>query len=665
MCRVFSQIRAGGGRAPQFVFLTNGDGGRSASVVKWPYDNLYSKGLYQNAWFSWPDYADGNRVKPLILGYDWETTPELRKYFTIRFSWAFGSAKRPKNAPGAGTMQATWPWTDDYPQTPSYGATPQDLQSLSIAVDNGPIYGGLGRSARDKRSEFSTRNIAFPGVETQYGLYFGEQWDRVWTGNAPWVAPEKRFEGIPPFLFLTQWNEWSASRWGAASHPLATIPAVPDRFTGQTLSAGDSYFVDEFNPEYSRDSEPDRSDTGDNYYWQVVDNARRYKGARRVAAATAAIDFGLADFSVWPKVGLQYLDDAGDTFARIDAKGLGSDKSLDATNTVPLIYNNRTGRNDFLGAKTARGRNGDLTFWAQTAAPLTATRDIYWMNLYLRDLNRALPSWSGFQFLVRPDETGTLRLYSYAGSGLDWNWKATGAVVTSQVRGGQIAVRVAASALGLKAGEPLDLAFKWADNVVPYGETPDPTDFLVNGDCAPNGRFAYQFHSGPIAPSPLVSGQIYALQNRASGLVAQLFNTIGSARAEGTRIRLVPLETQARPDAQQWMAQADGGNIWRFQNFDSGHSLGGARRFKTEKSDDRARVWRSDDPRIETQWEVRRGENGAVRLVHRATGKALTVAKTARADGTENDNDNIVRLADVSESDAMQIWNLVPQRKYQ
>lgn len=105
VCRVFSAIRAAGGRAPKFIFLTNGGDGRSASVIQWLYDNIYSKNLYRNAWFSWADPADNNRVKPVVLGYGWEASQPMRDYFTIRFSWAFNSGAQPKGAPGAGTRQ--------------------------------------------------------------------------------------------------------------------------------------------------------------------------------------------------------------------------------------------------------------------------------------------------------------------------------------------------------------------------------------------------------------------------------------------------------------------------------------------------------------------------------------------------------------------------------
>jgi hypothetical protein len=47
------------------------------------------------------------------------------------------------------------------------------------------------------------------------------------------------------------------------------------------------------------------------------------------------------------------------------------------------------------------------------------------------------------------------------------------------------------AALGLSgAARPLQLDFKWADNIQKYG---DINDFTTNGDSAPNGRFTYRY----------------------------------------------------------------------------------------------------------------------------------------------------------------------------
>ena len=43
-------------------------------------------------------------------------------------------------------------------------------------------------------------------------------------------------------------------------------------------------FVDEFDQEHSRDIEPMKGGHGDNYYYQMVDYIRRYKGLAQAAS---------------------------------------------------------------------------------------------------------------------------------------------------------------------------------------------------------------------------------------------------------------------------------------------------------------------------------------------------------------------------------------------
>ena len=88
-----------------------------------------------------------------------------------------------------------------------------------------------------------------PGA-VNHGYNFQEQWKRA-------------FELEAPFVMVTGWNEWIAGRWGEAGGPLV--------------------FVDQFNEEFSRDIEPMKGGHGDNYYYQLVANVRRFKGV----AATA------------------------------------------------------------------------------------------------------------------------------------------------------------------------------------------------------------------------------------------------------------------------------------------------------------------------------------------------------------------------------------------
>ena len=72
----------------------------------------------------------------------------------------------------------------------------------------------------------------------------------------------------PPFVMVTGWNEWIAGRFGKPGGP-------PE-------------FVDQFDQEFSRDIEPMQGGHGDNYYWQLISNVRRYKGAPPIPRASAA-----------------------------------------------------------------------------------------------------------------------------------------------------------------------------------------------------------------------------------------------------------------------------------------------------------------------------------------------------------------------------------------
>ena len=60
---------------------------------------------------------------------------------------------------------------------------------------------------------------------------------------------------------------------------------------GKSLEVGDIYFIDQYNREYSRDAEPMRGYHTDNYYYQLIDGIRRYKGVRQHPEVSAAKDY--------------------------------------------------------------------------------------------------------------------------------------------------------------------------------------------------------------------------------------------------------------------------------------------------------------------------------------------------------------------------------------
>src|SRR5690606_36715029 len=101
-----------------------------------------------------------------------------------------------------------------------------------------------------------------------------------------------------------------------------------------------------------------------------------------------------------------------------------------------------------------------------------------WMRLYI-DVDRSqVTGWLGYDYRVL---SGNL-LECYR----DGNWDPVG-VVTYNVRGNKMMISVARELIGLGDRQPVNLEFKWSDNM----QQEDPLDWYVNGDVAPGGRFNF------------------------------------------------------------------------------------------------------------------------------------------------------------------------------
>ena len=82
-------------------------------------------------------------------------------------------------------------------------------------------------------------------------------------------------------------------------------------------------FVDLADPNNSRDIEPMRGGFGDNYYMQLCEFVRRYKGAPpRVEVGENTTISIAGDFSQWDSVTACYRDYKRDTLPR-DQQGFG------------------------------------------------------------------------------------------------------------------------------------------------------------------------------------------------------------------------------------------------------------------------------------------------------------------------------------------------------
>ncbi len=421
ICGIFSQIRREGGHTPQICFLTHSYSGK---VVQELYDNFYSKNLYPELWFRW-------QGKPLILATPDELTPELKEYFTVRYTW-FGHD--PKDWAWFGDGQDRWTWLDPYPQEPGWHekgvAEEMSVGSATLALAQ------VGRSNDGTKQPADTS-------ETGKGIYFAKQWERA-------------LKIDPKFIFITGWNEWVAMRYIEPK-------------------SGLSYFVDEYNQEYSRDAEPMQGGHTDNYYYQMIDGIRRYKGVREPempsAPRTMQIDGRFAD---WTLIKPEFRDWIGDTEHR-DWKGWGS--------AGPYV--NTTGRNDFARAKVAYDAE-NVYFHVETKDAITPPEEGNWMLLFIDGDCDPSTGWHGYNYLANYQPGSSIT--SLMGTSDGWNWKPVSAV-KYRVAGNKMEIGIPRKELGLY-GKKVVLDFHWADNIQ---KTDDVIEFAVSGDSAPDRRFNYHF----------------------------------------------------------------------------------------------------------------------------------------------------------------------------
>lgn len=436
LCETWTQVRKDGGATPQIAFLTPfWDPKRVARTL---YDDFYSKGLYKDLWFQW-------KGKPLILADAAKVDDDIKNFFTFR-------KPQPDYFQGP-TGPDQWSWLEVYPQhvfCNSEGVAEQ----MSVGVGQNGILphrcaaftekGTHGRSWHDGAEDTK------PGA-VNLGLNFKEQFEHA-------------LEIDPEFIFITGWNEWVALRL--------------NEFNGVSKPP---MFVDEFTQEYSRDIEPMRGGHWDNYYYQMVDYIRRFKGARPIPrpspSKTIKID---GQFDDWKDVGPEYRDDIGDTMHR-DHPGWGSAGH----------YTNTTGRNDFVALKVARDSKF-IYFYARTREPITPYTDKNWMLLFINTDLDPKTGWNGYNFVVnRTVRHGSLTMLERWSPIMCFNshWESCGGVLY-KAKGCEMELAVPREVLGFgDPSKPVRFDFKWADNI----QSLDPIEFTVNGDVAPNGRFAYRY----------------------------------------------------------------------------------------------------------------------------------------------------------------------------
>ncbi|MEN6457819.1 MAG: hypothetical protein ABFC63_02725 [Thermoguttaceae bacterium] len=437
LCEVFRLVRQEGGRTPQIVFMVNTEAAKTARQI---YDDLYKPGLYRELWFHW-------QGKPLMICDPEQADPDVRRFFTLRRAhWPNTQVNTPY----------AWHWETTYPQVYGYTDDPKKPEQVNVSVahnlrqtdgavtqmSNGDA---RGRNFHDGRQDNS------PGAVDRGGN-FQEQWKRA-------------LQLQPPFVMVTGWNEWIVGR---LRFPGSGLPNTPSTVIG---------FCDQFNQEFSRDIEPMRAGHGDNYYWQLAANVRRYKGTPSLPIASPPVSVRIdGPFDPWRHVGPEFVDHVGETLPR-DFDG----------RTPGLRYTNRTGRNDFVALKVARDAE-NLYFYARTRQPISPSTDPNWMWLLIDTDQNLATGWQGADFIVNRTIDGPGRTWLEKNCG-GWQWKRV-APMKCRLDGCELHLAIPRAAIELPEGKPVALDFKWVDNIQQPGNV---LDFHTRGDTAPDGRFWFRY----------------------------------------------------------------------------------------------------------------------------------------------------------------------------
>jgi hypothetical protein len=389
-------------------------------------------------------------------GEAWAEGEKLAGDRTLRFRWVdpeverirrFFTFRTPQPDYFRGPLKPDmWSWLEVSPQHGFTNALGQ-VEQVSVGVGQNAVGGRLG-----SMSEAGARGRSFHGGRkdprpeaVRYGFNVAEQWDRARSLD-------------PRVVFITGWNEWIAGRFA--------------EFNGVREPV---MFVDQFDSEHSRDIEPVRGLHGDDYYWQLVAEIRRYKGVRDlipVKSASIHIDGDLTD---WEMVGPEYRDTVGDEVRR-------RHRGWDAT----VTYVNQTGRNDLVSSKVSLGE-GSVDFLVRTRAMLDPAGRANELVLLL-DVDRdASTGWLGYEVVVNRREPGDVE--RHVGTG--YAWEPVGRAAWARAKDG-LELSLPWRLLGVDGpGEGLD--FKWADSAFERG---DWTELTLNGDVAPNDRFNYRVRPG-------------------------------------------------------------------------------------------------------------------------------------------------------------------------
>lgn len=478
---IFAKAREEGVDTPQVAFMLNfAANTNSQTELKALYKAIYSKEKYKELWFMWEE-------KPLIMAHkaclnlEDPTEAEIAEFFTFRQnepSYFVDDTPIDKEA---------WGWCSVYPQTKFGVREDGSVEQMTVSVaQNANEHGlvamndyrggvfGRGYAKGDYSYSYIYKNETVTIDKSTkdaylYGLNFQQQWDYA-------------REIDPDFIFVTGWNEWIAGRH--------------DTWQGTTNA-----FPDQYNAEFSRDVEPSAGVLKDHFYYQLVDNIRKYKGVDAPELATEdknvnkTIDINSTQ-DQWTDVLLSFDHYTGSTIKR-SSRGWGD-----------IRYKSETMRNDIVTSKVAYD-NEYVYFMVETLNDISPSTDPAWMRLLIdTDSTGVTANWEGFEYIInRTSPNGGEATIEKSTGG--WNFETMGTAKFS-VQGKRLQIAVPRAALEMSdTSKAPSFNFKWADNTRKDGtgeDSGDILDFYQYGDVAPGGRFTFQF-TNSLVTTPAVDGQ--------------------------------------------------------------------------------------------------------------------------------------------------------------
>ena len=499
---VMQKMRAEGNKVPEFCFWAFN--GPAITVVQDLYDKIYKTQKYEDLWFYWdgkplllyngspsvdangqgpknpnphydpaaktdanhPHYGDPDYTEESYKDY----TEEVKEFFTLRTMWWGYYEWAGKRFIGT---EDNWSFGYDLSNDRVKAMDPGDLVSThngmkeEAAVTPGQHPASLvGKSWTREHGEPELNEYDLPAptyvpwlgktVENPegYGIYFQERWDEALGAD-------------PQFLYINDWNEWTAGKY----HPAE----------GQTFAfmrrAGTYRFIDQYNSEFNRCIHPMKDGYTDNYYMQMAQNIRRYKGVRPIPELRGIHRIEIeGDIADWETAEVEYRDTVGDTFHR-DYPGYGG-----------LHYTNDSGRNDIITCKVAVDEDR-VYFYVETNGTLTPHTGNNWMLLFIDADQDHETGWYGYDYLVNnkvvDEKTTTLMRYASASPENPWDEEAR---LGYAYTGKALEVAVPRRLVGLE-GEAFSFDFHWCDNPA---DLENPISLCINGDSAPNRRFNYR-----------------------------------------------------------------------------------------------------------------------------------------------------------------------------